>query len=78
MAVVIRFSRFGSKGKPFYRIVAADKKFSRDGRYLETLGTYNPKDKSSKINNERVAYWVSHGAKPSETVQKLMKRTGVL
>lgn len=78
MAVVIRFARYGAKGKPFYRIVAADKQFPRDGRYLETLGTYNPKDKSNNIKKDRVEYWMSKGAKPSETVHRLMKRVGVL
>jgi len=73
MAVVIRLSRQGSKKRPFYRIVAADRREKRDGRFLELLGTYNPKASESKttVAPERLAYWLSKGAQPSETVAKL-------
>jgi len=72
MAVVIRFSRHGAKKKPVYRVVAADKQFPRDGRFLEVLGTYNPTKKDCKLNAERVKYWISAGARPSASVQKII------
>lgn len=77
MAVVIRLARHGAKKRPIYRVVAADKDFPRDGRYLEILGTYNPKDKEGKgtLNKERIEYWVSKGAKPSSAVAQIMKRS---
>ena len=75
MAVVIRFSRHGSKGSPFYRIVAADKAMPRDGRYLEIVGTYNPKTKEAKINEEKTNAWIAKGAKPSQTVSQLIKKS---
>ena len=76
MSVVIRLSRHGTKSKPFYRVVAAHKEFPRDGRFLEVLGTYNPKDPSSKgkVNGERINFWISKGAKPSRTVAQILKR----
>lgn len=77
MAVVIRLARHGSNKKPFYRIVAADKELKRDGRYLEILGTYNPKNPEGKglVNSERVEYWISKGAIPSGTVSQILKRS---
>lgn len=77
MAVVIRLSRHGAKKKPIYRIVVADENFPRDGRHLEILGTYNPKDASGKadFDRERLAHWVKHGAKPSTTVAQIIKRS---
>ena len=78
MAVAIRFARYGSKKNPIYRVVAADKKYSRDGRFLEILGLYNPKDKSCRLENDRVKYWLSKGAQPSEVAGKLIKKQGVL
>lgn len=77
MATVIRLKRMGSNKKPFFRIVVADKQFPRDGRFIEELGYYNPikKDNNVTVNLERVDYWVSKGAKPSETVQSLLKST---
>lgn len=75
MAVVIRFSRHGTTKKPFYRIVAADKQYPRDGRYLEILGTYNPKNKATKIKKERIDHWIKLGALPSATVKGLIKRS---
>ncbi len=74
MAVVIRFARRGSKGSPFYRIVAADKERPRDGKFLEVLGNYNPKNKALTIDNERVKYWIDHGAKSSDTVSQLLAK----
>ncbi len=77
MAVVIRMSRHGAKKKPFYRIVAADENYPRDGRYLEILGTYNPKQPDAKgtLKTERINYWVSKGATPSSAVSQIIKRT---
>ena len=77
MAVALRLSRGGSKKRPFFRIVAADVRAPRDGRYLERLGTYNPmKEKSDPervtLNKERIKYWLSVGAKPTERVQKFL------
>ena len=77
MAVVIRFARRGSKGSPFYRIVAADKERPRDGKFLEVLGNYNPKNKALTIDNERVKYWIDHGAIPSDRVAILMIKKGM-
>ncbi len=83
MAVRIRLNRGGSKKRPFYRIVAADCRAPRDGKYLEKLGTYNPllpKDHEQKVtfNAERIAYWVSVGAQPTERVQKLLSAAGIM
>lgn len=75
MAVVIRFSRQGAKSKPFYRVVAADKQYPLSGRYLEVLGTYNPKTKSSQLDAERIQYWLGQGAIASQTVSRLLKKT---
>ena len=73
--VVIRLARGGTKKRPFYRIVAADKRFARDGRYIEQLGTYNPiaagEETSLKINVERLQYWQNQGAQVSQRVAKL-------
>lgn len=76
MAVVIRLSRHGMKKKPFYRVVAADKERPRDGKYLEVLGTFNPKDSKNgaALNQERLQFWLSKGARPSQTVSQILKR----
>jgi small subunit ribosomal protein S16 len=72
--VVVRMSRQGSKKRPFYRIVAADKRCARDGRFIELLGTYDPRTKDLRLDQERFAHWLGHGAKASETVSTLLKR----
>ena len=79
MAVTIRLTRMGAKKKPFYRIVAADSRFSRDGRFLEVLGTYdpNPNPPAIKFNQELVAGWLKKGANPTTTVKNLMKKAGL-
>jgi len=79
MAVTIRLTRIGAKKKPFYRIVAADSRFSRDGRFIEVLGTYdpNPNPPAIKFNQELVAGWLKKGATPTTTVKSLMKRSGL-
>ncbi|MCX6113579.1 MAG: 30S ribosomal protein S16 [Proteobacteria bacterium] len=75
MSVMIRMSRQGSKGNPFYRIVVADKSFARDGRFIEKLGTYDPNNKNGLVlDKERVDYWLSVGARPTQTVASLIKR----
>ncbi|VEN73896.1 30S ribosomal subunit protein S16 [Candidatus Desulfarcum epimagneticum] len=79
MSVKIRLARHGAKKKPFYRVVAADGKFPRDGRFLEILGTYNPLYDPPEINikEDRVEYWISKGASPSDTVRSLLKKTAL-
>ncbi len=76
MAVKIRLQRFGSKKKPYYRIVAADSRFPRDGRFLEQVGTYNPmvQPEAIALVQDRFDYWVSVGAQPSDTVASLVRR----
>lgn len=79
MAVKLRLKRMGSKQKPFYRIVAADSRSPRDGRFIETVGTYNPilKDNNITVDEEKVAKWVSNGAQPTDTVKNLLSKVGV-
>ena len=82
MAVAIRLSRGGSKKRPFYRIVVADVRSPRDGRFIERLGTYNPmksKDDTQRIllDKERVKYWISVGAKPTDRVAKFLFLKGI-
>ena len=76
MAVRIRLQRFGSKKRPYYRIVSADSRAKRDGRFLEQVGTYDPMQSPHKITfkQERYDYWVSVGAQPSDTVRSLFRR----
>jgi len=76
LAVVLRMTRRGSKKKPFYRIVAADSRSPRDGKFLEMLGTYDPlkSENNIKIDAEKVTAWIKKGAKPSETVASLLKK----
>ena len=78
MAVKIRLARHGAKKKPFYRIVAADIESPRDGRFLEVLGTYNPLLDPAEVTlkTERVQYWMDQGAKPTDTVQSLLRKSG--
>ena len=73
--VRIRLARGGAKKKPYYRIVVADQRCKRDGRYLERIGFYNPmiKENRIEIDAERLKHWLSVGAQPSERVSKLMK-----
>ena len=83
MAVRIRLSRGGSKKRPFYRVVAADQRAPRDGRFIEKLGTYNPllpQDHEQRlvINEERVKYWLGDGAQPTERLEKLFSNLGLV
>lgn len=74
MAVKIRLSRVGKKHDPMYRIVAVDSRQARDGKYIENLGTYNPlSHELVTINQERIEYWMSQGATPTNVVEKLYK-----
>ena len=74
--VVIRLTRRGAKKRPFYRIVAADQRFPRDGRFLEILGTFDPlkSEDSCKIDLEKASAWIAKGARPSKTVASLIKK----
>jgi small subunit ribosomal protein S16 len=76
LSVKIRLARTGRKKVACYRIVAADSRMTRDGRFLENLGTYNPQanPKEFTIKTDRVAYWISRGAQPTETVANLLKQ----
>lgn len=78
MAVHIRLRRMGAKKRPFYRIVAADSRRARDGRFLEILGTYNPIAKPAEVNvfEERLMKWLGQGAIPSDTVSSLLSQIG--
>lgn len=75
MAVHIRLARAGSKKLPFYRIVAADQRAPRGGRFIERLGTWDPRRKELNLHGDRVNYWLEQGAQPSETVDRLLKKT---
>jgi small subunit ribosomal protein S16 len=83
MAMKIRLARGGSKKRPFYRIVAADSRMPRDGRFIERLGTYNPllaKDSEErvKMNVERIQYWLGHGAQATDRIQRMLEAAGVV
>ncbi|MEC7641677.1 MAG: 30S ribosomal protein S16 [Nitrospinota bacterium] len=80
MAVVIRLTRRGAKKRPFYRVVAADSRMPRDGRFLEVLGTYDPlkEENSIKIDSEKALAWIKKGARPSRTVESLIKKAGIV
>ena len=79
MAVRIRLRRVGSKKNPIWRIVVADKRSPRDGRFIETVGRYNAQTDPSTIvlNEERIRHWLDRGAQPSNTVKKLLKTQGI-
>jgi small subunit ribosomal protein S16 len=74
--VRLRLTRLGAKGKPFYRIIAADSRSPRDGRFIEQLGHFNPMTEPNdlKVDLERVDYWISVGAQPSDTVSNLISK----
>ena len=80
MAVKIRLTRLGAKKKPYYRLVAADSKAPRDGRFLEVLGTYDPmKDPAAvTIQKEKVQHWLGKGAMVSESARAILKKEGLL
>ena len=80
MAVKIRLRRMGAKKKPFYRIVVADSRAPRDGRFIEEIGYYNPvsEPKQIKINDEKANKWLGVGAQPTETVKKLLQSQEII
>ena len=77
MSVTIRMSRHGAKKKPIYRIVVSDRRFPRDGRYIEQVGTFDPNARSGgvKLDQTKIDTWIKKGAKPSQTVSELIKKT---
>lgn len=80
MAVKIRLRRMGAKKAPFYRVVVADSRYPRDGRFIEEIGTYNPMTEPAeiKIDAEKAKKWVSNGAQPTDTVKNILKKGGIL
>ena len=80
MAVKLRLKRMGAKQRPFYRIVASDSRNPRDGRFIETVGTYNPIAKPAEvnINEEKALYWLGNGAIPTDTVRNLLSQQGIM
>ena len=79
MAVKIRLKRMGAKNDPFYRVVVADSRYPRDGRFIEELGHYNPTTNpvDIKIDIEKAQTWIKNGAQPTETVKSLLKKAGM-
>lgn len=77
MAVKIRLARYGAKKKPFYRVIAADTRSPRDGRFLEVLGTYDPRNKTAGVNLdlEAIRTWVARGAEVSDSVRRIMRHS---
>ncbi|MCK9267354.1 MAG: 30S ribosomal protein S16 [Alkaliphilus sp.] len=80
MAVKIRLKRMGANKRPFYRIVVADSRAPRDGRFIEEIGYYNPisEPKQIKINSEKAEKWLKNGAQPTDTVKDLFKKNGII
>lgn len=79
MAVKIRLKRMGAKKNPFYRIVVADSRSPRNGRFIEEIGYYNPlaEPKTVKVDDEKAVKWLTNGAKPTDTVERLFKENGI-
>jgi small subunit ribosomal protein S16 len=83
MALAIRLTRGGAKKRPYYRIVVADTRSPRDGRFIEMLGTYNPllpKDHENRVQltEDRIRHWLGHGAKPSDRVSRFLEKAGIV
>ena len=80
MAVTIRLKRMGAKKAPFYRVVVADSRYPRDGRFIEEIGYYNPLTDpvTVQIDSEKAKKWIENGAQPTETVKTLLKKNGIL
>ncbi|HUT54064.1 MAG TPA: 30S ribosomal protein S16 [bacterium] len=80
MAAVLRLSRAGTHKRPYYWVVATDKRMPRDGRYLEKLGTYDPlaSQNAVTLKTERIIYWLDQGARPSDAVREILRGQGVL
>ena len=80
MAVKIRLRRMGAKKAPFYRVVVADSRYPRNGRFIEEIGTYDPNTDPGtiKIDCEKAAKWIGNGAQPTDTVKSLLKKSGII
>ncbi len=78
MAVKIRLKRIGAKKDPFYRIVVADARAPRDGRFIEEIGNYDPMTKKFVVDGEKAQKWMKNGAQPTDTVRSLFKKNGVI
>ncbi|MBQ5563938.1 MAG: 30S ribosomal protein S16 [Clostridia bacterium] len=80
MAVKIRLRRMGAKKTPFYRVVVADSRYPRDGRFIEEIGTYNPLTDPSefKVDVEKAKKWIANGAQPTDTVKELFKKNNII
>ncbi len=80
MAVKIRLRRMGAKKAPFYRVVVADSRFPRDGRFIEEIGYYDPTKEPAvvKIDAEKAQKWIANGAQPTDTVKDILKKSGVI
>jgi len=78
MAVRLRLQRFGSNKRPFYRVVASESSRSRDGKFLEVIGTYDPLVGQVNVDSAKVQQWISNGAQPTDTVKSLFKKYNVL
>ena len=78
--VKIRLRRMGAKKAPFYRVVVADSRYPRDGRFIDEIGTYNPMIEPSefKVDAEKAAKWLANGAQPTDTVKELFKKNGII
>ena len=79
MAVKLRLKRMGAKQRPFYRIIAADSRSPRDGRFIETVGTYDPikSDNNITLDEEKIIKWLNNGAEPTDTVKNILVKSGV-
>ncbi len=80
MAVKIRLRRMGAKKAPFYRVVVADSRYPRDGRFIEEIGTYNPMTEPATVNidADKAKKWIGNGAQPTDTVKALLKKSNIL
>ena len=78
MAVKIRLKRIGAKKTPFYRVVVADSRYPRNGRFIEEIGYFNPLSEEVKIDAEAAKKWIANGAQPTDTVKALLKKTGAI
>ena len=78
MSVKIRLKRMGSKKNPFYRVVVADERAPRDGRFIDEIGYYNPMSKELKLNNDKANEWIGKGAQPTDTARALLKKSGAI
>ncbi len=80
MAVKIRLRRMGAKKAPYYRVVVADSRYPRDGRFIEEIGTYNPLTEPTTftVDGEKVKQWIANGAQPTDTVKSLLKKNGIV